>query len=276
MTRNEVGLALDWAAIEGWNPGLFDAEAFFAVDPEGFFLAERDGISVGSFACVRYDDHFGFAGLLIVDPRLRGQRYGVELGRVGIEHLGSRVIGLDGVLRKERHYRRFGFAPQYRTIRYAFPTWEHLDEAPSMQHEVISLRDYSIEDLTAYDATLFPSPRPSFLTHWVHLPGHTAIGILVRDRLAGYGIIRPCREGYKIGPLFADNPQIAQAIFTGLTATAPGSTVYLDIPEPNRIAMDFACQMRMKPVFYTVRMLRGQPPKTDLNRVFGVTTLELG
>ncbi len=33
MTRSEVDLALDWAAAEGWNPGVHDAESFYAADP---------------------------------------------------------------------------------------------------------------------------------------------------------------------------------------------------------------------------------------------------
>ena len=56
MTRAELDLALGWAAEEGWNPGLSDAAAFFAADPEGFLIAEQDGEPVGhqafrSFAC---------------------------------------------------------------------------------------------------------------------------------------------------------------------------------------------------------------------------------
>ena len=30
MTESELALALDWAADEGWNPGLSDAECFCA------------------------------------------------------------------------------------------------------------------------------------------------------------------------------------------------------------------------------------------------------
>ncbi|HLA33082.1 MAG TPA: GNAT family N-acetyltransferase, partial [Pseudomonas sp.] len=30
MTRAEVDLAIDWAAAEGWNPGLHDADCFYA------------------------------------------------------------------------------------------------------------------------------------------------------------------------------------------------------------------------------------------------------
>ena len=37
MTEEEVSTAVALAAREGWNPGLADAECFYAADPEGFF-----------------------------------------------------------------------------------------------------------------------------------------------------------------------------------------------------------------------------------------------
>jgi hypothetical protein len=57
-------MMLDWAADEGWNPGLGDAAAFFAVDPEGFsglFVGEDLSVTISA---VRYDAHF-----VLVAPR---------------------------------------------------------------------------------------------------------------------------------------------------------------------------------------------------------------
>ena len=34
MARPEIDTAIEWAAREGWNPGLADADAFHAADPE--------------------------------------------------------------------------------------------------------------------------------------------------------------------------------------------------------------------------------------------------
>ena len=47
---DEIALMLDWAADEGWNPGLDDAAAFRAADPDGFFVAEVDGEPVAACA----------------------------------------------------------------------------------------------------------------------------------------------------------------------------------------------------------------------------------
>ena len=42
-----VALLVDWAAAEGWNPGLDDAAAFRSADPDGFLIATVDGEAVG-------------------------------------------------------------------------------------------------------------------------------------------------------------------------------------------------------------------------------------
>ena len=47
MSEHELALALDWAAAEGWNPGLDDARCFYAADPNGFFLGELDDRPAG-------------------------------------------------------------------------------------------------------------------------------------------------------------------------------------------------------------------------------------
>ena len=73
MRPDEISLAVDWAAAEGWNPGLADAACFASVDPEGFFIAELDGAPVATISCVNYDARFSFLGFYIVREELRGK-----------------------------------------------------------------------------------------------------------------------------------------------------------------------------------------------------------
>jgi Acetyltransferase (GNAT) family len=76
MLDHEIALAVDWAAAEGWNPGLSDAACFSAVDPEGFWIGEFRGMPAATISVVNYDDHFSFLGFYIVRPDLRGRGYG--------------------------------------------------------------------------------------------------------------------------------------------------------------------------------------------------------
>ncbi|MCB1350353.1 MAG: GNAT family N-acetyltransferase, partial [Maritimibacter sp.] len=76
---DEIGTVLDWAAAEGWNPGLDDAAAFFAADPEGFFVTERDGAPVAAISVVNHAPDMAFLGLYLCRPEWRGQGIGFAL-----------------------------------------------------------------------------------------------------------------------------------------------------------------------------------------------------
>lgn len=98
MTCDDVDLALAWAAHEGWNPGIADAECFYAVHPAGFLLGCLSGQPVCCISVVAYGLTFGFVGFYIVTPELRGRGYGHQLWQIGMACLNSRIVGLDGVI----------------------------------------------------------------------------------------------------------------------------------------------------------------------------------
>ena len=89
MQQHEISLAIDWAAAEGWNPGLRDAECFYVADPKGFLLGELDGKPVGCISAIRYEEEFGFLGLYIVQPEYRGKGYGLKLWNAAMEYLAG-------------------------------------------------------------------------------------------------------------------------------------------------------------------------------------------
>src|SRR5260221_1989686 len=79
MRPDEIALAADWAAAEGWNPGLDDAACFVTVDPDGFFIGELDGAPAATISCVNYDVRFAFLAFYIVRGDLRGRGYGLRM-----------------------------------------------------------------------------------------------------------------------------------------------------------------------------------------------------
>ena len=89
-------------------------------------------------------------------------------------------------------------------------------------------------------------------------------------------MVRRCREGCKIGPLFADDSEVAEALYTALAAFATGGPLFLDAPENNAAAMKLVSQHGMSEVFGCARMYLGTPPVLAHERIFGVTTFELG
>ena len=272
MRPDEIALTVDWAAREGWNPGLADDACFACVDPEGFLIAERDGEPVATVSCVNYDASFSFLGFYIVRPGLRGRGYGLRIWNAAIAHAGARVIGLDGVTAQQDNYRKSGFTLAYANVRYGGTVI-----APNAPRaDVVALSEVPLAAVEADDATVFPAPRSAFLRSWIGTPGHAGCAFMRNGRLAGWGVIRPCRKGFKIGPLVADDRATAEAVLAALAAKAGGGEIFLDVPGINREAIALAEDFGLAPVFETARMYTGAIPPLRLERVFGVTSFELG
>jgi GNAT superfamily N-acetyltransferase len=272
MRPDEISIAVNWAAAEGWNPGLADAACFAGAAPESFFIGELDGAPVATVSCVDYDESFAFLGFYIVRKDLRGRGYGLRIWNAAIAHAGPRVIGLDGVVAQQENYKKSGFELAYANVRYGGTV--AAPEAP--QANVVALADVPLATVEAYDATVFPARRAAFLRAWIGSPGHVGCALMRDGGLAGWGVIRPCLRGRKIGPLVADDRACAEVVLSALLTRAGGDEIFLDVPSINRDAVALAQDLGLTPVFETARMYTGAVPPLRLERVFGVTTFELG
>lgn len=273
MTRAELDIGIGWAADEGWNPGLHDADSFYATDPGGFLIGRLDGEPIGMVSAVRYGAGFGFIGFYIVRPAWRGHGHGLALWQAAMARLQGRLVGLDGVVAQQDNYRRSGFQLAYNNVRHEGTPQRTAIRDPA----VLPLAQVPFDELLGYDAAFFPEPRELFLRHWIAQRGSVALGIQRSGELAGYGVLRPCRGPFKIGPLFADDAELADRLLRALVATLPPEAhVQLDIPAVNPAALALVAAHGLTPVFQTARMYTDSAPHLALERLYGVTTFELG
>lgn len=272
MKESELQIAIDWAQKEGWNPGLNDRQCFYQADPHGFFIGLLDDEPIATGAAVAYDDHFAFCGLYIVKQEFRHHGYGMQLTEERLKYAGNRITGIDGVLENVTKYQRIGYISSHRNIRYALRS---LPSFSSISH-VVDLKNVPFEQLETFDRKYFPAARSNFLRCWISQPNSHALGYMENEQLRGYGVIRKCFKGYKIGPLFAISPKIAQALFESLCSKIKEGPVFLDTPEPNQNAQLLAKQYKMTSTFEVIRMYRNGFPVVDLQGTYGVTTYELG
>jgi len=270
MRADEIPAAIEWAAAEGWNPGLADAACFGTVDRCGFLIGELDGEAAATVSCVNYDASFAFLGFYIVREDLRCRGFGLRIWNAAIAHAGPRVIGLDGVVAQQPNYRKSGFRLAYANVRYGGTI-----APPDAPHDaVVALTEIPLATVEAYDATVFPAPRAAFLRAWIGSPGHVGRALVRDGRLAGWGVIRPCRKGRKIGPLVADDRATAEVVLSALLASTGGGEIFLDVPSINRDAISLAQSLGLAPVFETARKYTGAMAPLRLERIFGVTSLE--
>ncbi len=272
-TRDEVETVVDWAAAEGWNPGLHDGGRYLVADPRGFFIGYLDAEPISSLSAIRYDGEFGFIGFYIVRPEYRGLGYGLRIWNAGMRHLSGRLVGLDGVVERQDDYRKSGFAPAFRSIRYAGIGGAEMPSGAGIVH--VGPRHY--EAAADYARPFFPVERRRFTKAWLGQPEGVALGVVEEGGIAGYGVMRRCRRGYKIGPLFADTPELAEVLFLALKSRGePSQPIYLDAPEGNLEAVALAERHGMTREFETARMYTGPAPDISIERTWGITSFEIG
>lgn len=269
MTLDDLERTLDWAADEGWNPGLEDAEAFRAADPEGFFVAEANGAPVAAISVVNHSEEFAFLGLYLCKEAFRGRGIAYALWRHALRHAGSRTIGLDGVPAQQANYERSGFAPAGQTVRYS----GRVPAARSSGIRVAAASDAPA--LIAAEAEASKWEKQSYLENWFR-PSKTRT-TLVHQRAGeadGFVTVRTCRSGAKVGPLIAKSQDVAYALLSQ-AASEMGETLTLDVPSTSRDLTDICIELGLVPGFETARMFRGQR-RLSSNTLYGVCTLELG
>ncbi len=285
MLPAEVPLAVDWAAAEGWNPGLDDAGPFAAADADGFLVGTIDGQPVATISLVGPDPAFGFLGFYIVAPAFRSRGHGLAIWNAALARRPFATIGLDDVVDQQPSYRKSGFVLAHRNVRCG----GRVDPAALLTAEgaaalaapgggvIVAVGADLAPAVIAYDRPFYPADRTAFLSAWI-APTATRRGLaLVRDgAVAGYGVARRCRTGAKIGPLFADDEAGAEALFRALAGLFPEGEIFLDPPEPHAQATALARRFGLAPVFETARMYRGPAPALPIERIFGITTFELG
>lgn len=276
LTFADLETLVDWARNEGWNPGPHDAEVFWATDPDAFWGFRHDGKLIAGGALVSYAGLFGFMGLFIVHPDHRSNGLGRELWYKRRDLLLSRLddgatIGMDGVVDMQPFYAKGGFEIAYRDERH-----EKLGRHFELDRNITPIQPTDIEAILAYDHQCFGFPRPQFLQPWLRVPQTRAFKYTAEGDIRGYVVLRKAHTGYKIGPLFADNAAVAQALYEACLDAVAGEPVYLDIPMANPDAVALTQKYQTKYVFECARMYHGKAPEIPLGKVFGITSFELG
>lgn len=275
--RHEVDRAVGWAADEGWNPGIADADTFWETDPEGFVVAEVGGEVIATGSIVAYGDVHGFMGFFIVRPDLRGRGIGRDFWGWRRDTLLGRLrpgasIGMDGVLEMVPFYADGGFVLSHRNVRMT-----GVSDAGARSEALREIGEAEVSAVHAFDRRYFGFDRERFVRRWVGAESATAVAdISDGGNVRGYGVIRRCRSGHKIGPLFADDPEIAERIARHLVALAGAEPVSLDVPEVNLHAVELADRLGLREEFACGRMYHGPAPELPWQGIFGVTSFELG
>lgn len=268
----DVAAMLDWAASEGWNPGLEDAEAFARADADGFFVAEKKGGLAAAISVVNHSPDFAFLGLYICRPKYRGRGIGLKLWSHALDHAGDRTVGLDGVAEQQANYAKSGFVKTGETIRFEGPV-------PDLAVEGLRLLGpREAANLGQLDLLANGFLRPRFLSSWlVNTETRCTVVLDGAEGPVGFATARLCQEGCKVGPLIAPTAEAALALMSAAPRVLGQSRAILDVPGAQGGFCNTLVSLGWQTTFETARMYRGAAPQpAHPETLFGVATLELG
>lgn len=268
-TPAEIGEILDWAAAEGWNPGLDDARPFHAADPGGFFVSTVEGRPVAAISVVNHDAGQSFLGLYLCLPEWRGKGIGFALWKRALDHAGTRSVGLDGVAAQQANYARSGFVLAGASRRYEGTL------APAADPAIRPVTPGDLPALIARDTAATGYGRAAFLRAWLD-PTATRLSLATGD-LSAFATIRRCGSGAKIGPVIAPDAAVALRLIRAALAALPAERVIIDLPGRNAALAALLEAEGFTMTFETARMYRGPAPLAAAPATEqAIATMELG
>lgn len=276
LGKDGLRTLVKWAKKEGWNPGKNDFNVFWKTDQDGYYGFYLENELIAGGAIVSYNQVFGFMGLFIVNSEFRGLGIGKKLWSLRKELLLKRLkngatIGMDGVVEMQDFYEKGGFKIAYREERF-----KGIGQEVTLSKAISKIEIEDFEKLADYDLLCFGYERKTFLKNWIAIPNSKCFKYTESDNLKGYAVIRKVDSGFKIGPLFADRYEVAEELYKACLNSAVGKNVYLDIPVINKDAVKLMKKYNTEYTFECARMYYGDFPKIAIDKVFGITTFELG
>lgn len=235
MTEGDVDFADGLRASVGWNQTRSDWLRFLAAAPDGCFVAELEGVPVGTATTIRYGRDLAWIGMVLVRPEYRRRGVGrALLGRClqALQSAEVRRVRLDATPLGRPVYERLGFRAEFDLTR-----WERAGSSLTGQrgfqdppHRWSRWGAGHSQWVGTLDRRAFGAWRGDFLTL---LGAASECGWVVSDadgQCAGYGLMRAGARARYLGPVVAADPRVGLLLVQALLAEAGGGSVFWDLP----------------------------------------------
>ena len=233
-----------WVLAQGWKPTQYSVEAMLAADPKGYYLLFKDGSPIASISAVcDSNTKNAHIGLFIVIEPYQGKGFGKILWEAVVAKLLQEgyTVSLNavpsGTRADQTFYEKLGFkAVQLDEV------WQYVDLKPNvlLKNDSRKYADSHLDAIVSYDSKIYGEPRKAFLEKWLtkaNTEVYFSIDTEENDKITGYGVISDRASaktednvGCRIGPLYADNSQIAEELLNVLLGTTEKRPVMFDLP----------------------------------------------
>lgn len=234
MVHGDVtaGLALSRAA--GWNQTQEDWELFLRLSPKGCAVAVDDEGQVrGTVATVRYQQHFSWIGMVLVDATMQRRGIGIQLLREALHILrDEETVKLDATPAGRTIYVQLDFQDEYGLMRM-----ERTETSPTTLNPASDVRPIADDDIARVlelDRIVFGADRANVLKSVRNRAPQLSFLCEGAEGIAGYCLGRFGERFAHIGPVVANDLSAAQRVCSAALHQASGKPVIIDALSASR------------------------------------------
>lgn len=265
MTIDDLQLGLRLSQQAGWNQTESDWLRFMNLEPEGCFVAELDGYSVGTTTTCIFSQ-VAWIAMVLVDVNARGKGVGTTLLKHAVEFLQRqeevKTIRLDATPAGRHIYEKLGFVPEYNLSRYeGIARW--LGAGPHAGNVTAECLLSIIE----FDKQITGTDRGKMLTKLFTEYPENFRAYSTGGKIEGFITMRPGANAVQIGPCIATTDAGTILLYDALSRAAP-KPVFIDIPTDNIEAVKIAESSGLKIQRHFTRMYFGDPIKEHINGIW--------
>ncbi|CAL1276855.1 unnamed protein product [Larinioides sclopetarius] len=260
-------------------------DSWLTVDPQGInVVASKEGEIVGACCFIRNSEDLYFGGLYCIRPKFQGSGLGIQVFNACMEHIGPRNAAINAVPGKMELYRDKSGFPIVETEFMCQKNYTS-ELVDSNNLSSINLQGVTIESvqechlpaLFSYDFSIVGYDRKLVLALNC-LEDNSRTFVAVRNgSCVGFGTIKlTCMGAGRVGPLYADDTAIAEALLKTLIMSMPNFTGFVMNTVSNNVAARRLLKKLGVPLKEELtRMYRKEKLSADTKKIFALYDLNL-
>lgn len=272
MTAQDTPAGMRLKEAAGWNQTTRDWANLLAIEPQGCWVYEVDGVVAGSTTAVLYGQELAWIGMVLVLPEYRGRGIARQLMQHALRYLddrGVRCVKLDATDMGKPLYEQLGFVDEAVIERWAGICDAHDADGSAPGPD----RIVDTAAIAATDRAAFGADRSRLLRRLLEVFPHDAVRLP-----GGYVMGRPGSNAHFLGPCVADHPADARRLIAHVLARHAATLLFWDLLPDNEEAVALARSFGFEPRRKLWRMLRTSAdcPSGNVQQVFGAAGFEYG
>ncbi len=274
MTTVDIPLGLKLARQADWNQIESDWRRFLAMQPDGCFVGELDGVSVATTAAFTFGP-VAWIAMVLVDINSRRKGVATTLLKHALDFLDERgieTVRLDATAAGQPVYEKLGFVPEYPLTRFMGTA----QPSPSPSGLTLPpIADPQLREVVAFDHQMTATPREKMLARlFDESPDLTRV-FHREGQLEGYVTGRRGAHAILIGPCIATT-YAGPALLGDALGRCAGQPVFVDVPRDNAPAIEIVERNGLTAQRHFTRMCRGARIEDHVEAIWASSGPEKG